>query len=543
MTVPQKFGKYTLLKRIGLGGTAEVYRATCPIGRGINKVVALKRLLECWSENENLKKIILDESRLMSCLRHQNIVQIFEAGEIENIPYIAMEFVDGVDCDCLIKRVKERQISLPSSYVLFIMLHILTAIDYAHNCINEDGRRLKIVHRDLSPSNILISWHGEIKVTDFGIAKGIHKSSLTAAGQLRGKYPYMSPEQASCKPIDSRSDIFSAGSVFYELLKTEKLFEGENDFEVLKKVREASFHKSKMALLPSLIKAAIYPALSLSLEERFSSAKVMLERISMARSYLGPYITSLDISALMSDLFKDECAGDIDNLCVLEESTRATSVMAQNVIEKNNKGLSVKTCLKLILLTLLIFLTSSSQAVKSERHSVDSIGIFSPKKVSVAPKRRSGKISITSTPDNADIDVKIGDETGKYKTPFIKSDIDVGNDVRVEIKIAKNGFKSQKRIFVLSAQDPAFVDTFTLEGLKKTSLFVSARPWGLVTVDGYANKSETPLSIKNLKPGKYNLIVEHPPSSIKRKKIVDVGYGQKRKCFVNFSKQKNISCR
>jgi tRNA A-37 threonylcarbamoyl transferase component Bud32 len=210
MNLPRKFGRFTLTELIAKGGMAEIYRAHLKGERGFVKEVALKKILPTFSNDKAFVDMLCDEARALVNLQHQNIVQVFELDRHKESFYISMELVDGIDLSKLLCRVLRSGKKIPVKFSCFIMAEILKALGFAH--------RRWIIHRDVSPQNVLISWSGEVKVADFGIAKGSHRTFETATGGVKGKYAYMSPEQASACDIDHRSDIYSAGVVFYELL-------------------------------------------------------------------------------------------------------------------------------------------------------------------------------------------------------------------------------------------------------------------------------------------------------------------------------------
>jgi serine/threonine protein kinase len=224
---PDRFGQYELLERIASGGMAELFRARRSGVEGFQKIVAIKKILPHIAGNDEFITMFADEAKLAAQLNHPNIVHIFDLGKIESGGYfIAMEFVEGRDLRAILKSAREIGQPLPVPLSIYIACKIAAALDYAHRRRESDGRELKIVHRDVSPQNILISYEGDIKLCDFGIAKAASKASQTESGALKGKVRYMSPEQAWGKPIDRRSDLFSLGAVLFEMLTEQPLFRG-----------------------------------------------------------------------------------------------------------------------------------------------------------------------------------------------------------------------------------------------------------------------------------------------------------------------------
>lgn len=230
-----RFGKFFIVDKIGTGGMSEVYLAKLKGPHGYEKVIVLKLLLPHLAYDESFINMLTDEALIVSKLNHPNIVQVYEFGRIEERYYICMEYVEGPNLCEFIKRFGE----VPDEVSIFILIEVLKGLHYAHTAKDEDGIPLNVVHRDISPQNILIRRDGVVKLTDFGIAKARGRLSLTRSGYIKGKYRYMSPEQVEGKGIDYRSDIFSTGVLAYELATGRHLFEGE-ELQVIRKIREMS---------------------------------------------------------------------------------------------------------------------------------------------------------------------------------------------------------------------------------------------------------------------------------------------------------------
>ena len=232
------FGKYLLLDRISVGGMAEVFKAKSYGVEGFEKIIAIKRILPTMGEDRDFIKMFIDEAKIAGQLAHANICQIFELGRIDGSHFIAMEYIWGKDLLQIQNRLRKIKQQMPvADGVLHRSRRCCEGLDYAHRKRDPLGRPLEIVHRDCSPQNVLVSYEGEVKVIDFGIAKATSRNSRTQAGVLKGKFGYMSPEQVRGLPLDRRSDIFALGTMLYECLTGERLFQGETDFSTLEKVR------------------------------------------------------------------------------------------------------------------------------------------------------------------------------------------------------------------------------------------------------------------------------------------------------------------
>ncbi len=271
---PGAFGRYQLLEKIGVGGMAEVFKARMSGEQGFEKIVAIKRIVPNMATNADFVTMFVDEAKLAAQLNHNNITHIYDLGKVDAWHYIAMEYVEGKDLRTLLKLAKERGFPLPAELALFITSKIANALDYAHRRPAPDGSELNLVHRDVSPQNILISDEGDIKLCDFGIAKAASKVSTTMSGALKGKLQYMSPEQAWGKRLDRRSDIFSLGSVLYEMLTGSPLFQGETDMSVLESVREGDVAtpSSRGAEVPRRVDQIVLKALAKNPQERYQNA-------------------------------------------------------------------------------------------------------------------------------------------------------------------------------------------------------------------------------------------------------------------------------
>ena len=223
----EPYGFYYLTKKIATGGMAELFRARRKVGlEGFEKILAIKRILPHLSNNRDFVAMFADEAKIAAQLTHQNIVQIFDYGRLDETYFIAMEFVLGSNLRGIMEKTRQLDTQLSINDCVFIITKAAIGLDYAHRKRNLQNTPLDIIHRDISPQNILVSYEGEVKLTDFGIAKAALTTSITKTGVLKGKVSYMSPEQARGEGLDRRSDIFSLGVVFYELLTHRKLFEG-----------------------------------------------------------------------------------------------------------------------------------------------------------------------------------------------------------------------------------------------------------------------------------------------------------------------------
>ncbi|NVB84191.1 MAG: protein kinase, partial [Kofleriaceae bacterium] len=305
---PTPFGKYYLLERINVGGMAEVFRAKAFGVEGFERLVAVKRILPNIAEDKEFIRMFIEEAKLAVQLNHANIAQIFDLGVVDGSYYIALEHVHGRDLRGMFDRCRQLGDPMPVSQACFVVMKVCEGLDYAHNKRDQSGRELHLVHRDVSPQNVLVSFEGEVKLIDFGIAKAAGKGSKTQAGILKGKFGYMSPEQVRGIPIDRRSDVFSCGIVLYELLTGERLFVGESDFSTLEKVRNVEIlpPSTYNRRIPDELERIVLKALAKDPEERYQNAIDLHDELQAFVYTAGEFYSRKDLAGWMKKTFGRE---------------------------------------------------------------------------------------------------------------------------------------------------------------------------------------------------------------------------------------------
>jgi serine/threonine protein kinase len=286
--------RYELLDRIGVGGMAEIFRGKAVAAGGFEKPVAIKRILPHLSQDTRFVELLIAEAKVLSLLKHRNIVQIFDVGLGDDSQYfLVMEFVDGKDLGAIQRALESRRRRLPFDLALHIGAEICEALEHAHVARAPDGRAMALVHRDVSPSNVLLSRAGEVKLTDFGIAKRA-ESDATQGGAVRGKFAYISPEQARNEQIDPRGDVFSVGILMWELICNRRLFSGLDDLSALRMVREAKIQRPTEIdpRLPPEIDQILMTALAKDKKGRYPSAGAFGQKLRSLRYSLA--VTSGD---------------------------------------------------------------------------------------------------------------------------------------------------------------------------------------------------------------------------------------------------------
>ncbi len=268
-----KFGKYLLLERIAVGGMAEIFVAKAFGAEGFERLLAIKKILPTMGEDAEFIRMFVDEARIAVQLAHPNIVHVLELGRHEGTLFIAMEYISGRDLRQLMERFRKRQQPVPAPQACFIVAEVCEALDYAHRKRDANGRPLAIVHRDVSPQNVLVTFEGGVKLIDFGIAKAESRLQKTQSGILKGKFSYMSPEQVKGLPVDGRSDVFACGVLLWELLAGEKLFSGDSDFAILERIRQGVIPPLRGC--PDELEKVVDKALANDPAERYPSASAL----------------------------------------------------------------------------------------------------------------------------------------------------------------------------------------------------------------------------------------------------------------------------
>ncbi len=304
-----QFGKYQLLDKIAVGGMAELFRAKLTGVQGFEKLIAIKKILPNLSEEENLVTSFIDEAKLAALLHHENIVQIYDFGSMDNEYFIAMEFIFGKDLRTIRKAAKKRDLPLGMGNILYIIARICAGLDYSHNLKDLQGQQLNIIHRDINPQNVLVTYEGQVKIIDYGIAKAASQSTKTRENLIKGKLAYMSPEQANGQTIDRRSDVFSTGIILYELLAVKRMFEGET-MHVLSLVREAHYDPPEEVIpdLPAKLNEILRRALAKDPDDRYQSAGEMLADVEEFAFELSLRPNARSFAQYMKELFEEEFA-------------------------------------------------------------------------------------------------------------------------------------------------------------------------------------------------------------------------------------------
>lgn len=304
----KRFGRYTLVKKLATGGMAEIWLARQRGLAGFNRFVVIKKILSHLSEQKTFVDMFLDEARTSAQLNHPNIVQIFDLGREEDAYYIAMEYIAGENLAAVAWRGMKRHRPIPPTFAARIIADACKALHYAHHLRGSDGRPLEIVHRDISPQNVLVTYDGEVKIVDFGIAKAATKSEQTKTGMLKGKFSYMSPEQCLGAPVDMRSDVFALGILLYELCTGKRLFKHESELMILEMITKRTVVPPSQVAedLSPLLDGIIMRALAKNANERYQTAQELQHALEgFLREEPHP-ATSVELGEYVRSLFGDK---------------------------------------------------------------------------------------------------------------------------------------------------------------------------------------------------------------------------------------------
>ncbi|MDF1564495.1 MAG: protein kinase [Deltaproteobacteria bacterium] len=329
------FGKYEILRRLAVGGMGEVFLARQTGIGGFDRRVILKSLLPDLADNEDFVNQFLDEARVAATLNHPNIVAIYEVGKWSGTYFIAMEYIRGANLGQISKRLRKEQVEWPIAVAARIIHDACVALDHAHHALDSQGRPLSVVHRDISPQNIMVRSDGVTKVVDFGIAKATNKMARTATGILKGKYPYMSPEQVQTLELDGRSDQFSLGVVFWEMLARQRLFKAATEIETLKQVLQRPIPTLESVLpgFPADLSATVHRMLARDRTRRF-------DRLADAAQEIGTYLETCSFDGKVGAVgtFLAEVVPEDDPKLMNTPSSTGNFVIPLNPVPEGSQG-------------------------------------------------------------------------------------------------------------------------------------------------------------------------------------------------------------
>lgn len=311
LKLPARFGMYYLFDHIGKGGMAEIFLSKIFTELGTERLCVIKRILPFLNSDREFCEMLINEAKLCAHLSHANVVQTYELGQIENQYYISMEYVEGVDLNQLLGLLSRARISLPLQFALYIVIETLRGLDYAHRLVDAQNEPFNIIHRDVSPTNVLISTEGEVKLCDFGIAKvtqGDFEAEISLGEQhLKGKVAYMAPEHVAGEPIDRRADLFAAGILLWELLSGRRLYKTKDEDETLRRAQAADIPPLVDREFPEyeLLAGIVKRGLAKEPDERFQNGQEFIRAIEDYMHVTGQIVSQLRFSDFLMENFGD----------------------------------------------------------------------------------------------------------------------------------------------------------------------------------------------------------------------------------------------
>ncbi len=474
--LPKRFGKYTLLRKLATGGMAELFLALQKSVAGFEKLIVIKRILPQMNSDGAFIEMLLAEARIAATLSHPNIVQIFDVGQVDGTYYIAMEHVHGEDIRSIVRAMKVHNMAeFPREHALGIILGVCAGLAYAHERKDLDGSPLNIVHRDVSPQNVVVTFSGDVKVVDFGIAKSDGKmNSETRSGKLKGKVPYMSPEQARGEKLDARSDVFAAGVMLFELTTGRRLFKGQSEYETLKLIcdREYPTPSSIRPDYPPELEKIVMKALAKERDERYQSAREMQgaleefirgERIAVSNIALQQFMQTLfeeklatqkeallqgkQLAEIIELTHSDppphdaESSGSQQGASATLSMPAASRTVTDVAIRRSRSRAAAMWALGGAAAALLLAVGVGTAVYVSKRNKKPVVAV-NPPPVAPVPK---GAIDVSTTPPGAAI--WIDGDLRPEVTPAKITDLPTGRPL--EVKLTMEGFEVEKQSLTL----------------------------------------------------------------------------------------------
>jgi len=535
--LPRRFGKYTLLRKLATGGMAELYLALHRSVAGFEKLLVIKRILPTMAKDQGFITMLLQEARIAATFSHPNIVTIFDVGQADKSFFIAMEHIHGEDLRSVVRAMKPKGVTeFPLEHALAIISGVAAGLAYAHDKRDLNGNSLNIVHRDISPQNILVTFTGDVKVVDFGIAKatestlreeiivapgieidkGKDSEHHTKAGQLKGKVPYMSPEQARGEPLDARSDVFSLGVMMFELCTGRRLFRGPNEYETIRMITEGEYPRPSQVnpRISAQLEGVILRALAKDLTKRFQTAREMqveLERVVRDERIA---VSTLTLGSWMQMLFEEKLAAQREAL--LQGKQLADVIAAEEPDQYTGAGTeggsmpSVQrpaSKVPWIVAGIAVLAIAVGGFVYFRREHARAQQEIALRAIN------SGSIEVHSMPEGASI--WLNNSPTQFRTPYTLRGLATGTAVRYTLRLTAEGYDpylQEVRLPVRNARTSVQGLLVRARASSYVVLEVSTTPRGAnVFVDGRQVPGTTPVTVPELAPGvEHVVLVRHP---------------------------------
>ncbi len=558
--LPRRFGKYTLIRRMAAGGMAVLYLAIHRSIAGIERLLVIKRILPEYGRDRGYVEMLLKEARIAMTFAHANIVTVFDVGQVDGEYFIAMEHIHGEDLRAVVRAMKPKGVTeFPLEHALAVGFGVAAGLAYAHEKKDLQGTPLRVVHRDISPQNVVVTFTGDVKIVDFGIAKASlarspqERESATASvrparpegdtgsgqvrrgerdtsvslnsldgtgnGKVKGKIPYMSPEQARGDDLDHRSDIFSLGIMLFELCTGRRLFRAGSDVDTLKMITDGVYPRASEVnpRVPPALDAVISKALAPDREERYQSARdLQADLEAVARAERIP-VSSVALGDWMKMLFAERL---VEQDAVLAESKLAADEMASDDDEDDaprprsarpsaRPGALSRRALIALSGVLAALLAGGAYAVWYSAQA-------SAARARAAAEARTGTLVVRSTPEGAHI--WLDDAPTSYRTPHTFTTLATGPAARYRVRVTAEGYEPHVAEVALPAAHARAEVSAALAHLRAAGfavLEVSTTPPGArVIVDGREAQGATPITVPGLTPGVEHTVIVRDPEHV-----------------------------
>ncbi|APR79902.1 Serine/threonine protein kinase PrkC, regulator of stationary phase [Minicystis rosea] len=332
--------RYRVIKRLASGGMAEVFVAESAGIEGFRKQVAIKRVLPQLSKKEQFIAMFLDEARLSAHLSHSNVVSVFDIGVGDGTYFIVMEYVEGADLKAVMDHAKKTGLNIPVEVAVYAATRICQGLAYAHELRDREGKPLQIIHRDITPANVLITRYGEVKIVDFGLAKASSQLAESDAGVIKGKFGYLAPETVLEKPVDQRVDVFAVGIILWEMLTGRRLFLGETDFQTVRQVRDAvvpSLPQINRAVPPELDEL-VRRALARDPDTRYQTARDLCRDLTRFLYRFGRPVGDDDVAELVQRAVGVSTAAPVDGVKKIAEMIDLVLLEFRSLTKEDQEG-------------------------------------------------------------------------------------------------------------------------------------------------------------------------------------------------------------
>ena len=508
--LPRRFGKYTLLRRMATGGMAEIFLALQRSVAGFEKLIVIKRILPAMNGDRGFIDMLLHEARVAASLSHPNIVQTIDVGQADNQYFIALEHVHGEDLRSIVRQMKKKGVmQFPFEHAIAIILGMCAGLSYAHERRDLDGSPLNIVHRDVSPQNVIVGFAGDVKIVDFGVAKSGTQSGLenTKSGQLKGKVPYMSPEQARGEEVDWRSDIFAVGVMLFELTTGKRLFKGPTEYETLKLIVDKDYPRPSWVSpgYPAALETIVVRALSKDREQRYQTAREMQADLeAFVRDEKLP-VSSIALAEFMKSLFEEKLAAQKE---ALMQGRQLADIIASEINHQTEHTVSTgvdsarpsftslstsgagstvgsvvppqpKGSPKWALIAIPVLLVGAVGAFFALRSKPEpNVATDKSRPAVVEVEKTKAKLIVKSDPPNAHIWIN-----GEVRSELTPAEIDGLPAGPIDVKVGLDGFGSQSEKVTLVADAPA-TRNFTLKKGAVTFQITDLPKNAAATLDG-----------------------------------------------------------